>query len=187
MSARVPPPHCAVEGGALPLGLEQVNWEMCYKAPIVSQLARSQSPPSARGVLFVCSSPKCSLGSRQIKSQLAHLGHEGQCGMCWLAGSVRWQAAFPGRQRSLAGSSPRCGHGRQERRCGTCCSHTAPTEASLVPWQVPVPRRGQPHRQGIPSGSDTGAPDLLTKQLVSNTGAFWSFYLICSTRQLLLQ
>lgn len=95
MSARVPPPHCAVEGGALPLGLEQVDWEMCYKAPIVSQLARSQSPPSARGVLFVCSSPKCSLGSRQIKSQLAHLGHEGQCGMCFLAGSVPWQAALP--------------------------------------------------------------------------------------------
>lgn len=132
MSARVPrrespPCPCAVEGGALPLGLEQVNCEMSYKAPIVSQLSRSQRPPSARGGLFVCSSSKCSLGSRQIKSQLAHLGHGGQCGMCSLASSAPWQAALAGRQLSLAGCSPRSGLGGRRGGAGPV-AHTQPRQ-----------------------------------------------------------
>lgn len=36
-------------------------------------------------------------------------------------------------------------------------------------------------------GSDTGASNLLTDQLASNTQAFWSFYVIFGARQLLLQ
>lgn len=79
-----PPRRCAAQGGALPLGLEQVNGEMSHRVPIVHQLARS---PSARGVLFVCSSPKYSPGSHQIKSQLTSLWQEAGCGMRSLAGS----------------------------------------------------------------------------------------------------
>lgn len=113
-----PTHHCAAEGGALPLGLEQVNRETSCKAPIVSQLARSQSPPSARDVLFVCSAPKYTLGSRQIKSQLACLRHGEWCGM-----------------RSLAGCCPCCSMGVDL----FLTPHT-PAKASLVPWQVPITR-----------------------------------------------
>lgn len=107
-----------------------MDWSRCSgrcptRIPLFHS-SRSQSPPSASGVLFVCSSPKCSPGSHQMKSQLARLGREGRCGMC-----------------SLAGSCPRLRHGRQEGWCETCCSHTASTGgASLVPWQLPSPAQG---------------------------------------------
>lgn len=83
------------------------------------------SPPSARGGVFVCSSPKCSLGSRQIKSQLADLGGG--------VGCAGWQAALPGRQRSsiLAGEAG--------GRCETRCSHTAPPEHRCYPGGFPSP------------------------------------------------
>lgn len=83
--------------------------------PIVPQLPAGTAAFSTAD-LFVCSSPERSLGSRQIKSQLAHSGHGGQCGMCsWQAALIPWQ------QRSLAAAL----HPSREGPWGTCCSHTA--------------------------------------------------------------
>lgn len=145
----------------LPLGLEQVTRDVSHKTPIAPQLARSQSPPSARGVLFVCSSPKCSLGSRQIKSQLSGLGGGGRCGLCWLAGG------FPGRQCSSWLRAP--------GRAGTCCSHTARPEHRCYP--------GGSHGQTRTATLPAAPVGMLTIQPVSSARAFGSFCLICSTRQ----
>lgn len=124
--------------------------------------------------LFVCPSPKHSLGSHQIKSQLAGLRHEAWCGMCSLARSYPyWGTAAEGR-------------GRQEGPRGDLLlTPPAPTEASLVPWQVSTTRLGQPQHQctqpapEIPD-PDTGASDLLTNQLHLK---YWGFSeLLCNTQ-----
>lgn len=90
-------------------------------------------PAFSRDVLFVCSSPKYPLGSCQIKSQLARSRHEAGV-VC-----VPWQAAaltvVQQQRRGEAGGV-----------MGGPVAHM--TEASLVPWQVPITSLGQPQQPG---------------------------------------
>lgn len=89
--------------------------------------------------------------------------------MCWLAGSAPWQAAI---------LDPRRG-GRRAMR-DLLLTHS-PARTSLLPRRVPVTSLG--HHQCTQAGSDTGTSvGMFSKQLVSNTRAFWGFYL---TRQML--
>lgn len=95
-------------------------------------------------------------------------------------GCVPWHGA------TLTGVRRRRGGGGRRGSGGTCCSPPpAPTEASLVPWQVSITRLGQPPHQctraapEIPN-PDTGASDLFANQLHLK---YWGFLeLLCNTQ-----